>query len=196
MNESLKMIIVLSLIAVISGGSLAVVDSLTKPRIEINKVQAIKEGLNILIPEATDFEKMEIQEQGETFTIYRAVKGETLIGWGFLLSGSGFQDKISILAATDPAIQTLGGIEILEQKETPGLGDNIKKEEFRAQFRGLSLMKKIGYVKNRKPEPSSNNIQAISAATISSTKLLAIINDNIKIIRNHREIQKHTGEEK
>ncbi|MCK4835633.1 MAG: FMN-binding protein [Candidatus Aminicenantes bacterium] len=196
MNESLKMVIVLSLIAVISGGSLAVVDSFTRPQIEINKVKAIKEGLKKLIPEASDFEQMEIQEKGETFTVYRGIKGEALIGWGFLLAGSGFQDKISIVAATNPSIKILLGIEILEQKETPGLGDNIKKNDFRAQFRGLSVMKNIGYVKNKKPEPGSNNIQAISAATISSKKVLDIINDNLKKIRHHREIKKYMGEEK
>lgn len=196
MNESLKMVVVLSLIAVISGGSLAVVDNFTKPQIEINKVKAIKQGLNRLIPEATDFKEMEIREGGDTYTVYRGVRGDTLMGWGFILSGSGFQDKISIVAATNPEIKSLRGIEILEQKETPGLGDNIKTEGFRSQFRGLSVIKEIGYVKNQKPGPGSNNIQAISAATISSTKVLDIINDNIKKLRNHGKIQKQLGEKK
>jgi electron transport complex protein RnfG len=191
MNESLKMVVVLSLIAVISGGSLAVVDSFTRPKIEVNKVKAIKAGLTQLIPEAADFKKMEIQEKGEKFTVYRGLKDDLLVGWGFILSGSGFQDKISIIVATDPGISRLLGIEVLEQKETPGLGDNIKKEDFRSQFKGLSVMKPIGYVKNIKPVSGSNNIQAISAATISSKKLLAIINDNIKKLRSHQTIKQN-----
>jgi electron transport complex protein RnfG len=191
MNESLKMVVVLSLIAVVSGGSLAVVDSFTRPKIEVNKVKAIKAGLKELIPGASDFRKMEIQGEGEKFTVYRGLKDNLLVGWGFILSGSGFQDKISIIAATDPDISALLGIEVLEQKETPGLGDNIKKEDFRSQFKGLSVMKPIGYVKNIIPVSGSNNIQAISAATISSKKLLAIINDNIKKLRSHQTIKQH-----
>jgi electron transport complex protein RnfG len=184
------MVVVLSLIAIISGGSLAVVDSFTKPRIEVNKVKAIKTGLKELIPGAADFKKIEIQEKGQKFVIYRGVKDQLLVGWGFILSGSGFQDKISIIAATNPDISALLGIEILEQKETPGLGDNIKKKNFRAQFKGLSVLKPIGFVKNIKPLSGSNNIQAISAATISSKKLLAIINDNLEKLRGHKAIKK------
>lgn len=191
MNESLRMVVVLSLIAVISGGSLAVVDSFTKPRIEVNKVKAIKAGLKELIPDARDFQKMEIQEKGKKFVVYRGLKDQQLVGWGFILSGSGFQDKISIIAATNPEISALLGIEVLEQKETPGLGDNIKKEDFRAQFIGLSVLKPIGYVKNIKPPSGSNDIQAISAATISSKKLLAIINDNLKRLRSHQKIKQN-----
>jgi electron transport complex protein RnfG len=196
MNESMRMVVVLSLIAVISGGSLAVVDSLTRPQIEVNKVKAINQGLKRLIPDADEFKKIEIREQGETYTVYRGEKNENLKGWGFLLSGSGFQDKISIVAASDPSISSLLGIEVLEQKETPGLGDNMKKDYFQDQFRGLSVLKAIGFVKNRKPDPNSNDIQAISAATISTTKLLAIINDNMKKIRNNKDIQAQIGEVK
>jgi electron transport complex protein RnfG len=196
MNESMRMVVVLSLIAVISGGSLAVVDSLTRPQIEVNKVKAINQGLKRLIPDADEFKKIEIREQGETYTVYRGEKNENLKGWGFLLSGSGFQDKISVVAASDPAISSLLGIEVLEQKETPGLGDNMKKDYFQDQFRGLSVLKAIGFVKNRKPDPNSNDIQAISAATISTTKLLAIINDNMKKIRNNKDIQAQIGEVK
>jgi electron transport complex protein RnfG len=196
MNESMRMVVVLSLIAVISGGSLAVVDSLTRPQIEVNKVKAINQGLKRLIPDADEFKKIEIREQGETYTVYRGEKNENLTGWGFLLSGSGFQDKISVVAASDPAISSLLGIEVLEQKETPGLGDNMKKDYVQDQFRGLSVLKAIGFVKNRKPDPNSNDIQAISAATISTTKLLAIINDNMKKIRNNKDIQAQIGEVK
>lgn len=188
MNESLRMVVVLSLIAVISGGSLAFVDGFTKPKIEQNKVRALKAGLKQLIPEAEDFEETDIIQDDRKFAVYKGFKDKILVGWGFLLSGTGFQDKISIVAATDPGITRLSGIVVLEQKETPGLGDNIKKENFRNQFRGLSIEKEIGYVKNRKPQPGSNQIQAISAATISTKKLLLIINNNIKILKKNRII--------
>lgn len=190
MNESLRMIIVLSLITIISGGSLAFVDNFTKPKIEVNKVKALKEGLKKLIPEADNFEKKEVEYNNEKFLIYKAVKDGSLVGWGFLLSGSGFQDKITIIVAANPKITSLLGIDVLEQKETPGLGAKIDKEDFEKQFKGLSVTNKIGYVKNIKPERGSNNIQALSAATVSTEKVLMIINKNVKKIRENENINK------
>jgi len=183
MSESMRMLVVLTLIAVISGGSLAVVDIFTRPQTAENRLAALNEGLRRLMPEAETFEKREVTTNGGTVTAYRGEKDGVLVGWGFLLSGSGFQDKITIVAASDPGITRLLGFEVLEQKETPGLGDNMTKEAFRAQFKGLSLEREIGYVKNAEPAAESNDIQAISAATISTEKLLMIINGNIKKIR-------------
>ena len=189
MNESLRMVIVLTVIAIISGGSLALVDNATKAKIEENKLKSLKEGLKKMIPDAADFEKKEVTAGGETFVVYRAFKGDSTVGWGFLFTGSGFQDKISIIVASNPEITSLLGIEVLEQKETPGLGAKIGKEAFKKQFVGLSIEKEIGYMKNRKPEPGSNCIQAISAATISTKRLLKILNNGMEKIKDIEDLK-------
>jgi RnfABCDGE-type electron transport complex G subunit len=196
MSETLRMVIVLTSISIISGASLAVVDSVTKTRVNLNKQSALNKGLKILMPEAGIFKKEDINNNGKIIAVYRAIKGDTLVGWGFHLKGPGFSDKIEIIAAVNPKITRLLGIEVLEQKETPGLGDNMKKESFRKQFKGLFVNKKIEFVKNRIPEKGSNKIQAMAAATYSTRYLLDIINDNIKKIRHMKKIRHIIGGEK
>jgi len=148
------------------------------------------------MPDAGSFNKEDIKSNGKIIAIYRALKGDTLIGWGFHLKGSGFSDKIEIIVAVNPRITRLLGFEVLEQKETPGLGDNIKKEYFRKQFEGLSINTKIGFIKNRMPEKGSNKIQALSAATYSTRYLLDIINNNMENIRKIDKIKDIIGGEK
>lgn len=196
MNETLRMLVVLTSISVLSGASLAVVDSVTKEKINVNKQYALNKGLKKMMPDADNFKKEDIKSNGKIIAIYRAVKGDTIIGWGFHLKGPGFSDKIEIIAAANPRITRLLGFEVLEQKETPGLGDNMKKERFRKQFKGLSINTKIGFIKNRMPEKGSNKIQALSAATYSTRYLLDIINNNIEDIKKIDKIKDIIGGEK
>jgi len=196
MNESLKMVMVLFLITVVSGGSLALVDNATRAKIEINKEMALNAGLKLLIPEADTFTKNEVTHEGEKYILYKATKENTLVGWGFLLSGPGFQDKIEVVVAANAQVSQLIGIDILDQKETPGLGAEIDKPKFENQFKGLSIEKEIGYIKNVKPQAGSNQIQAISAATISTDKLLQIINKKVAKIKKLEEIMSSSGSEK
>ncbi len=193
MSDSLKMVIVLTLIAVISGASLSFVDTATRSKIAENKTRALMDGMKTLLPEADNFKKIDFKSNGKIEGIYKAVKGDNTVGWGFMLSGPGFQDKITIVIATDPQIKTLLGLEVLEQKETPGLGAKMEHKEFKEQFKGKSLEKEIGYVKNKKPEEGKNEIEALSAATISTKQLLKIINNNVKNIKEIEEIKQELG---
>lgn len=190
MNESLRMVIVLSLIAILSGGSLALVDNATRERIAENKVKALNEALKTLIPKGDKFNQINIPTTANPITAFQAMAAEETVGWGFLLSGPGFQDKIEIVAATNREVTELLGIEILDQKETPGLGAEMVKPFFKKQFVGLSVSKDIGYIKNVKPDAGSNQVQALSAATISTEKLLIIINKNIKEIKTSEILQR------
>jgi electron transport complex protein RnfG len=40
----------------------------------------------------------------------------------------GFQEELLLMIGSDPASGTLTGIKVLEQKETPGLGDKIETD--------------------------------------------------------------------
>ncbi|HRU02160.1 MAG TPA: FMN-binding protein, partial [Victivallales bacterium] len=68
-----------------------------------------------------------------------------------------------------------------EQNETPGLGAEIMKENFRRQFNGkkLSADGKINF-KRKGEKLSEHDIEAITGATQTSTRLEKIINNSIK----------------
>ena len=86
------------------------------------------------------------------------------------------------MAGIKPNLESISGIEILESQETPGLGQEITKEEFKSQFRSLSALPEITYVKNKKPT-RPNEIQAITGATVSSSAVCSILNEKIAKIR-------------
>ncbi|GAG30217.1 unnamed protein product, partial [marine sediment metagenome] len=64
---------------------------------------------------------------------------------------------------------------------TPGLGAKITSEPFRDQFKELLVLPFVELVKGETKE--SNQIQAITGATISSQAVVDILNKTIKEMR-------------
>lgn len=175
-RKIVKMIVVLTSTAILSGGVLASVYRVAHPLIEGNRLRELKKAIFIVLPGAVDYE--EINKEG--ITIYKGIDrdgGE--IGYAFVSEGPGFQGKIKMMVGLSTDMKTLTGMKVLEELETPGLGNRIEEEEFQGQFKGLEIEPKIGYVKNKKPE-KPYEIQAITGATISSRAVVEAINRDVK----------------
>ena len=72
--------------------------------------------------------------------------------------------------------QRVVGMEVLESRETPGLGDKILKDaDFLANFRDLAVAPEV--VVTKKGRTRDNEVDAISGATISSIAVVRIINE-------------------
>jgi len=99
------------------------------------------------------------------------------VGYAMPAAGPGFQDTIAILYGYKPGEKLVVGMEVLESRETPGLGDKIYKDaEFVGAFSALSIEPEIVAVKKgTKSKP--NEIDAITGATISSKAVVRIINE-------------------
>ncbi len=179
MNSSaLKVIIVLTCIGLISGGSLAGVYKISYPLIEKNRIAELKKAIFDVLPEAKSYKEL---ERNGLKAYYGLDSEENPVGIAFEASGNGFQAKIVMMVGIDNEFEKLKGMKVLQQIETPGLGNKIEFDEFRDQFKGLSATPQIEYVKNKKPE-KPNQIQAITAATISSDAVVKILNKEIKVM--------------
>ncbi len=188
MNKSLNMMIVLVATGLFSGGILSVVYQKTKPEIEYQKSKVLKEGIFAVLPDAVDYKEI---KKGE-LVVYQGIdKDGKKIGIAFLGEGSGFQGKIRMIIGVDQKLRNFSGVRILESIETPGLGGKIMEEGFQKQFKGIIAEAFIEYVKNRKPE-KSNEIQAITGATISSKAVVDIINQRIEFVK--QLMKSDTGE--
>ena len=177
MNNSVtKMLVALTTIGLISGGALAGVYKAASPLIEKHRIEALKKAIFEVLPDAKEYKEMEIK--GIKFYQGLDDKGKP-VGIAFEAEGNGFQDKISMMAGIDNNFEKLTGMKVLYQIETPGLGNKIEFDDFRDQFKGLLTNPEIGYVKNVKPD-KPNEIQAITAATISSAAVVKILNKQIK----------------
>ena len=79
----------------------------------------------------------------------------------------------------------LNGIDVLSQKETPGLGAKVDTEAFTRQFRGLSLADTKWAV-----DKDGGDIDGITAATISSRAVVDAIQKAIDLMGAHATITK------
>jgi electron transport complex protein RnfG len=127
---------------------------------------------------------IEIEQNGikKFYTVYDAFfEDGTLAGHVAKAAGQGYADKIELLVGLDADGRTITGLFILDQKETPGLGNRIIEKPWRDQFLGKPSASRLVVVKGN---PDGNNeIDAISGATISSRSVTGIVNKTITDIK-------------
>lgn len=182
MNNMVKMFLNLTVIGALSGGLLALIFGVADPLIQANREKELKESIFVVLPEARDYSVMEKTIGKEKFTIYRGVNGKgEPVGIAFKAAGNGFQGVIVTMVGLDLDYMKLKGVKVLEQVETPGLGNRINEPDFEGQFKGVEILPRIEYIKNRKPE-KPNQIQAITGATISSDAVVKNLNKAIDTV--------------
>ncbi|NQU20716.1 MAG: FMN-binding protein [Candidatus Nealsonbacteria bacterium] len=173
------------LLALVYGGALAGVQTKLQPMIDENKRLETYRQIPALvgIAESTDdaeiiIEQRQIEDDdGRKQKVYLALVDGKPQGWVLPAGGMGFADRIELLIGLDPAAETITGLWVLDQKETPGLGDLIRDEEFRSRFVGKSTGEHI----EAKPEPKrSNEILTLTGATISSRSVAEIVNQTVE----------------
>jgi len=156
------------------GAALAAVHVGLGQRIESNKLGDTLGQVPKLVPGAVEGRSELLGGR----TVYRAVdsSGRT-VGWVLPVGGGGFADRIELLIGLDASAATITGLYVLEQKETPGLGNRIEEPAWRAQFTGRSAQRRLAVTKADKP--GADEIQAVTGATISSRSVTDIVNDAV-----------------
>lgn len=112
-----------------------------------------------------------------SYHLFRVALDDKLAGWVVKAHGQGYADKIEIIIGLDARVDTITGLFILQQKETPGLGNKITFPRWRSQFIGKLTSSPLVVTKDK--SPSSNTINAVTGATISSRSVTQIINRTI-----------------
>jgi electron transport complex protein RnfG len=126
---------------------------------------------------------IEVDKAGKTvrYSVYQAQTEGQLAGWVAKTAGQGYADKIEMLIGFDPMVDKITGIFVLEQKETPGLGNKIVTDVWRDQFVAKTTAQPLAAVKGQ--AKAGNEIDAITGATISSKAVTGIINTAVKDLR-------------
>ncbi len=179
------MVIVLTSVGLLSGSFLATVGMLTKEQIALNIQQEIEEAIAHVIPGTVISEKL---YEEKDLTIYGGKDEDgSLIGFGILASGVGFQDKIVLILGTNTSLTRIKKLKIIEQKETPGLGAKIEDDNAFLIFwenkdcsDSLSLRKPAAQTPE---ELAPMEINTITGATISSESVLKIVNNSLERVR-------------
>ena len=136
-----NMVLALVLITFIASASLGFIYELTKEPIEAARAAKKNDAIRAVVP---DFDNNPSQEEyrievpGGNLVFYPAKKDGELVGTAVeTFTNRGFSGEIRLMVGLLPD-GTINGIEVLEHKETPGLGDKMEsdKSDFSVQFEG------------------------------------------------------------
>jgi electron transport complex protein RnfG len=159
------MILCLGLISIAMSAALGVVYSITKDPIEQaqkqKEIQALKEVLPVF-----DNDPLENAKADGELTIYEATNQGQPAGYAVkTFTDKGFSGRFTLMVGFR-ADGSINNIVVLDQKETPGLGNKMKEPGFKDQFSNLN----ISTLKDKriKVKKDGGTIDAITAATISS----------------------------
>ena len=181
---SFRLIATLGLAGFFSGLVLVSAFLYTQPMIQANRQQALQQAIFKVLPGCVSYQVLELRgshlavmEEGapepkegeEVRRIYAGYdKKDKLVGFAISGEEPGYQDLIVAIFGYNPRKEIIIGFEVLESKETPGLGDKIMKDPaFMANFESLAVEPPITVVKKGEKK-NSNEIEAITGATISS----------------------------
>lgn len=185
--SSLRLVLTLAIAGLVSGIAIIGIYESTLPTITANKARELREAVFKVLPGVSQMQALVFrndaliivdQPDKDEPVVYGGYdEAGDFVGYAIPAAGPGFQDTIAILYGYKPAEKLVVGMEVLESRETPGLGDKIYKDaEFVGGFRALSIEPEIVAVK-KGTSSDPNEIDAITGATISSKAVVRIINE-------------------
>lgn len=168
------MVLVLFCITLLSSVAVGGTYLSTKGLIEASKSARMVESLRAVLPDFDNdpmAETVVTQIDGSEVVVYTARKGGEVVGYATRSASIGFGGEIILMSGFKPSGEIIR-IEVLEQSETPGLGDKIVpgKSDFSVQFEGRNpsdfklLVRKDG-----------GDVDAITASTITSRAYLVAV---------------------
>lgn len=163
-NKFLPMVLSLTLITIVTGGLLAVVNDLTKEPIEAAKQQRVQNSLQEILP-AFDTVKDTVIGGGDVTIAYKDGK---IAGYAITSKANGYGGEFKIMVGYD-ATGKINDYAILEQQETPGLGAKMVTW-FKESVPGHTCLDNLVVSKD------DGTIDGITAATITSRAFLKAVN--------------------
>jgi Na+-translocating ferredoxin:NAD+ oxidoreductase subunit G len=179
-KDILKITLNLVVVYVVGGLILAIVHANTSPIRFANKVAAEKAALNSMMPEAEDTPLLGVWKiHDKEAKYYAATKDGKTIGYIVQSFGKGYSSYINTLIAVGRDFKVIK-VKILDQKETPGLGDVIEEVDFTNRLIG----KDAEHLKALKTD-TTEYVQAVTGATISSRAVTDdAVRNGVDFIRN------------
>lgn len=157
-NSIFKIASNLALASLVSGLVIAAVYYVTAPIAAEKAEQMKQDSMRSLVADADSF----VEISGETDT-FAAKKGGETVAYIIPAAPKGYGGAIKMQVAVKVTGEVID-YSILSHNETPGLGDNAQKEDFRSRLWG----KKADKLEVTKDKANTENVQAMTGATISS----------------------------
>ncbi len=173
-DDIIKPVAVLLTICVAIALALSLTNKVTVNRIAKLQAENEAKAMRQLI-DAEEFELtgLAIIDVAEPFDYHIAKNGGECVGYIFITSAKGYGGEISVMTAinTDGSIKAVSILSA--DNETPGLGQNVTKQDFYSQYSGKT--DEIQVVKSG-ADSKNNQINAVTGATISSRAVTLAVN--------------------
>jgi len=178
----LNMILSLTLIGVVMSAALGFVYTKTKAPIEKSSKQKVVNAIKEVLPEF-DNDPLTEKEIIDDLEFYTGKNNDEIVGYAVkTYSMKGFSGFISLMVGLKPD-GSINKIQVLEQKETPGLGSKMSEPSFLNQFYDKNpddfklIVKKDG-----------GDVDAITASTITSRAVCDAIQRAYDVLINNKNI--------
>lgn len=174
-NKTLKLTLFLLLVCGVSAFLIAYVNQVTVDVIAQQKLEATKAGYAEVYPGASDYIEAAYEDTDPLISaVVLAKNGGEDAGVIYTVVPSGYNGPIEALVGFDIRSKEITGVKVLSQTETAGLGANVQEPWFTARFAGKNAEQAIAVVKIE--QTNENEVQAITAATITSEAIVSGIN--------------------
>ncbi len=174
-KEILIPTISLFIICVVVAFLLAGTNELTKAPIAKIQAETSQAAMKSVVPEAESFET--IQDDPQVNAGYDA--SGNLVGYAIPSVYKGYGGDVEIMVGVGVS-GDVTGVEILSHEETPGLGANCIKEDFRNQFVQSDVQNGFSVVKDG-TGGENGHIDAMTGATITSNAVTQAVNQALDV---------------
>jgi electron transport complex protein RnfG len=180
MREMIKMLLVLTILATLSGGLLAAIRDNTKDRIENQVLEFVKgPAIRSILEGATNdpiVDRFPMKDGDIERTFFVGVLEGEPRAVTFETSGKGYGGDVGLMVGIDTKDNKIIGVGVTTHAETPGMGAKAQTDpSFAAQFRELPLDEQVNVTGD------GGSINAISGATITSRAVCSATNDALKL---------------
>lgn len=189
-----KLIQTLGGLGLFAGLIIVVAYAVTLPRIQANKARVLAAAIGEVLGAPARYDTLYVVQDTLSATLpagadpataeavylgYRA--DSSVIGFAVVGEDPGFSDVVRLIFGYDPRTAKLLGMKVLEEKETPGLGDRIEKDTSFTHGFADAVAPIKGVKKGQGKQP--NDIDMITGATISSRTVIRAINKTLDRLR-------------
>lgn len=178
LNPTLRLFVITTVAAILLGVVYDITASPIAERQRESEAAAVQ-----AIFAAADESRDENRRDDNITRVLSVFSSGELIGWAVFTSPTGYGGPIDMLVGIG-ADGSVAGAQILSHSETPGLGANASNAAFISQYSGKKTPLEV-----TKSSPGSEEIMAITSATITSEAVTKGVNNAIAFASQNLEVQ-------
>ena len=167
-----NMVAVLFTITLIASAGVGAVNMITEEPIAAAKSAAEQEAVKNVLPEFDTVEATQIDSLA--VVVNKATKGGEVVGYAIKCEANGFSGAVKLMVGFDTK-GTILNVDVLEQKETPGLGTKMTIKGDTIKNPLLKLNGKEAPKTDLRVKKDGGDVDALTAATISSRAYTAAV---------------------